>query len=166
MLNGFFQCRSSLLSPILLHFSFPKMLPRQWLLQNPLFQHAALRTYCSCRAGAASKLLLYSCQLLTVQMTEGENQTSMWTSVPFSNLRNSVERGIGHKYFSLPFRLGASWSWALQLMLFCDQRELSFKVSTQSLCCCMLSFTDGESAPCVSQLICRAQHSVPHITAN
>lgn len=96
----------------------------------------------------------------------GKNQTSTWTSVPFSNLRNSVERGIGHKYFSLPFRLGASWSWALQLMLFCDQRELSFKVSTQSLCCCMLSFTDGESAPCVSQLICRAQHSVPHITAN
>lgn len=72
MVNGFSQCRSSLLSPILLHFSFPKMFPSQWLLQNRPFQHAALRTYCSCRAGAASKVLLYSCQVLTLQMTGGE----------------------------------------------------------------------------------------------
>lgn len=158
MLNGFFQCRSSLLSPILLRFSFPKTFPSQWLLQNPLFQHAALRTYCSCRAGAASKL-----QLLTLQMTEGENQMSMWTSVPFSNLCNSMERGIGHKYFSLPFRLGASWCWALQLILFCDQRELSLKASAQSLHCYMLTFTDGESAPCVtadlqSTALCPTHH--------
>lgn len=125
------------------------------------------------RPSSASNFSEFSCQLLTLQMTEGEkiNSPLRHQSPPphLCNFRERKELGtnISRLCLGFPFRLGNLWHKALLQILLCNQNELRFlKLMNKAYSAIHYLSSGGKSGLFISSLTCKPHPSIPDINAN